>query len=118
MSEATKKAEDAAHWEAVENATELLHEERFVEALVALREVIRSDPKNPYAFHYLGVALYETGELEAARDAYRACLHLAPKHLGARVALAHVLRGLGDTKMAIREGMEALSQAPGDGDAL
>jgi tetratricopeptide (TPR) repeat protein len=58
------------------------------------------------------------GELEAARDAYRACLQLARMHLGARVALTHVLRQLGDARGAIREGMAALSHSPGDGDAL
>jgi len=111
-------AEDAAHWDAVEEAAELLHEERFREALSMLRDVLQRDSKNPYAFFLAGVALFESGELEPARDAYRACLNVAPKHLGARVALSHVLRSLGDTKEAVREGMEALSQNPGDGDAL
>ncbi|WP_394821849.1 tetratricopeptide repeat protein [Pendulispora albinea] len=111
-------AQDAAHWEAVEEASELLHEERFREALEVLRDILRKDAKNPYAFFLTGIALYEVGELEPSRDAYRACLNVAPKHLGARVALSHVLRTLGDTKSAIREGMEALSQSPGDGDAL
>ena len=110
--------DDKAYWDAVEEATELLHEERFREALVALREVIQKTPRNPYAYYFLGVALYEVGELEAARDAYRACLNLAPDHLGARVALSHVLRQLGDAKEAIKEGTRALSQAPGDGEAL
>ncbi|HEX4448605.1 MAG TPA: tetratricopeptide repeat protein [Polyangiaceae bacterium] len=109
---------DAAHWAAVEEATELLHEERFREALVELRNVIQADPKNPYAYHFLGVALFEVGEVEAARDAYGASLKLAPHHLGSRVALAHVLRMTGDIRGAIREGLAALSQAPGDADAL
>jgi tetratricopeptide (TPR) repeat protein len=114
----TKDTKDTAYWEAVEEATELLHEERWHEALTKLRDVLKNDPTNPYAYHYAGVALYESGELEAARDAYRASLKLAPKFLGARIALAHVLRELGDTRDAAREGLEALSQAPGDGDAL
>jgi Flp pilus assembly protein TadD len=109
---------DHAHWDAVEEATEMLHAEQFHEALVELRDVIKRDPTNPYAYHFLGVALFETGELEAARDAYRACLRLAPAHLGARVALAHVLRDLGDSKAALDEGMVALEKAPADGDAL
>lgn len=112
------EADDAAHWSAVEEATELLHEERYHDAMVELRRVVQDDPKNPYAFYYLGVAFYEVGELEASRDAYMACLKLAPKHLGARVALSHVLRQTGDVRGAIREGMAALSQAPGDGEAL
>ncbi|MCW5837591.1 MAG: tetratricopeptide repeat protein [Labilithrix sp.] len=109
---------DAAHWAAVEEATELLHEERFREALEALRDVIRQDPENPYAFFFLGQALYEVGELQPARDAYRASLRLAPEHLGARVALVHVLRKLGETRDAVSEGLVALEQAPTDGDAL
>jgi len=109
---------DKAYWDAVEEATELLHEERFRDALQELRGVIQRDPQNPYAYHYLGVALYEVGELEPARDAYRACLRLAPSHLGSRVALSHVLRQLGDAKGAIKEGTTALSQSPDDPDAL
>lgn len=111
-------AVDAKRWEAVEEATELLHEERFREALVELREAIKKDPSNPYAYYFLGVGLFEVGELEAARDAYRATLKLAPTHLGARVALTHVLRQLGDLREALKEGTQALSQSPGDADAL
>jgi Flp pilus assembly protein TadD len=115
------RPQDAEHdtqWDAVEEATELLHEERFREALVYLRDVIRKSPTNPYAYYFLGVGLYEVGELEAARDAYRASLKLTPAHLGARVALSHVLRALGDFRGAVVEGMQALSQAPEDSDAL
>lgn len=116
--EGTMDDRDAAHWEAVEEATELLEEERFHEALRVLRDVIQKDPTNPYAFFFLGQALYEVGEMEPARDAYRAALKLAPKHLGARVALTHVLRKLGEHRDAIKEGMIALEQAPGDADVL
>jgi cytochrome c-type biogenesis protein CcmH/NrfG len=109
---------DGTHWSAVEEATELLHEERFREAMVELRRVILADPRNPYAYYFLGIALFEVGEADPARDAYLASLRLAPHHLGARVALAHVLRMTGDVRGAVREGMAALSQAPGDADAL
>ncbi len=109
---------DAAHWEAVEDALELLHEERYREALEVLRDILKADPKNSYAFFFLGQAFYEVGEMEPARDAYRACLTLAPKHLGARIAICHVERKLGRHREAIKEGMIALEQAPTDGDAL
>ena len=111
-------AADRAHWDAVEEVSELLHEERFRDALAVLRDVLRADGRNPYAFYFLGIALYETGEQQPARDAYRACLTLAPRHLGARVALTHVLRALGDLRGAIQEGTKALTQAPGDADVL
>jgi Flp pilus assembly protein TadD len=116
--ETEAKGQDAAHWAAVEEAVELLHEERHREALVELRGVLQANAKNAYAYFFLGVAFFETGEVEAARDAHLACLKLAPGHLGARVALCHVLRILGDLRGAVRQGMTALSQAPGDADAL
>jgi tetratricopeptide (TPR) repeat protein len=109
---------DAAHWSAVEEASELMHEERFRDAIVEIRRLLQEDPRNPYAYHLLGMAFFEVGELEPARDAYRACLRLAPKHLGARVALSHLLRATGDVKAAIREGQIALEQSPGDLEAL
>jgi Flp pilus assembly protein TadD len=109
---------DSAHWAAVEEATELLHEERFRDAMIELRRVVQADPKNPYAYFFLGIAFFEVGELDASRDGYAACLKLAPGHMGARVALAHVLRMSGDVRGAIREGMAALNRTPGDPDAL
>jgi Flp pilus assembly protein TadD len=109
---------DRADWDAVEEATELLHEERYREAMVELRGALHKNPRNPYAFYFLGVAMFEVGELEPARDAYAACLKLAPRHMGARVALCHVLRLTGDVRGAIREGLAALSQSPGDPDTL
>jgi len=109
---------DAEQWDAVDEAVELLHEERFREALEVLRGIAKADPTNPYAFFFMGQGLYEVGEMEPARDAYRACLTLAPRHLGARIALAHVERKLGRHREAIKEGIIALEQAPTDGDAL
>jgi Flp pilus assembly protein TadD len=115
---ATKDERDAAHWSAVEEAAELLVERRFMDALIALRDVIKADPTNPYAFNYLGAGLYETGQLEPARDAYRAAIRLAPDFLGARVGLSHVLRMLGDAQGALAQAKEALRRFPKDGEAL
>jgi tetratricopeptide (TPR) repeat protein len=112
------EAHDHAHWDAAAEASELLHEQRYNDALVELHHVLDQDARNPYALHMLGVAFYETGQLEPARDAYRACLRVAPAHLGARVALTHVLRALGDLRGAIEEGTAALGQAPDDADVL
>jgi Flp pilus assembly protein TadD len=110
--------DDPKNWEEVEDATELLHEEQFQEALYALRDVIKANPKNPYAYYFLGIALFETAQPEAARDAYRAAVRLSPDYLGARIALSHVLRMLGDIRGSIAEAEEALRRSPEDGDAL
>lgn len=111
-------ARDAKHWEAVEQAAEIVADEQYKAALGELRAVIEADPTNPYAYNYLGVALYELGELEPARDAYRAAIAVSPKYLGARISLSHVLRDLGEAREALKHGMIALSDAQGDGDAL
>ncbi len=110
--------EDAARWDAVEEAVELIVEEHYRDALDALRRVLEKDAKNSYAYNWVGVAMFESGEMEPARDAYRAALKLAPGYVGARVSLSHVLRQLGDYREAIKEGMVALEQQPGDSDAL
>ncbi len=107
---------DAKHWGEVEDAVELIHDEQVVEAIYALREVIQRSPKNPYAYHWLGVALFESSELEAARDAYRAALSLSPEYKGARIHLSHVLRMLGDVRGALESAEAARRQDPTDPD--
>jgi tetratricopeptide (TPR) repeat protein len=109
---------DAANWEEVEEATELLQEFDYPRAMLALRDVIKANANNPYAFNYLGVAFFEIKNLEAARDAYRAAVRLAPRYLGARVALSNVLRMLGDADGALAHAREALRIEPKDADAL
>ncbi len=113
-----RPAEDGAYWEAVEEAAELLREARYPEAMAALRDVIKETPNNAYAYNYLGVAFYEIKNLEAARDAYRAAVRVSPDYLGARIALSHVLRELGDAKGALAEAKEAVRRFPKDGEAL
>jgi Flp pilus assembly protein TadD len=112
------EAADAARWEAVEEAAELLQEERYQEALLTLRHVLRESPSNPYAYFFLGQACYELGQLDPARDAYRAAVRLAPDYLGARVALSHALRRLGDNDGALAQAKEALRRFPKDGEAM
>ena len=114
----TAELKDAARWDAVEEATELLQEDKLPEAMIALRAVVKADANNHYAYHYLGVAFYELDNKEAARDAYRAAVRVAPDYLGARVALSHVLRELRDLDVALSEAREALNRFPRDGEAL
>ena len=47
----------SAHWDAVEDAVELLHDERVDEALPLLRAALERDPGNVYAHFHLGTAL-------------------------------------------------------------
>jgi Flp pilus assembly protein TadD len=111
-------ARDEAHWEAVEEASELLSERKFEDALLELKRILDADHKNPYAFNLLGTALFELGRLEAARDAFRAATLVSPSFLGARVSLSHVLRKLRDPSGAEKEAREALILFPRDGEAM
>ncbi|MBK8258326.1 MAG: tetratricopeptide repeat protein [Polyangiaceae bacterium] len=109
---------DREHWDAVDEACELLLEERYEDGLRALRDVIKADPQNPYAYHYAGVAMAELKQIEPARDAFRAALRYAPNYLAARVALSHVLRELGDARGALIEAEDALARFPRDAEAM
>jgi tetratricopeptide (TPR) repeat protein len=113
-----REREDVEHWEAVEEATEMLIEGDYHEALIKLRDVIKTDPRNSYAYFYAGTALFEIGQFEAAATAYRAAVRLAPRYLAARVGLSHALRILEEHRAAMAEARKALEIAPGDGDAL
>jgi tetratricopeptide (TPR) repeat protein len=111
-------SDDGERWEAVEDATERLVEGDARGAVELLAPVIAADPANAYAFHYLGVALFELGELGPARDAFGAALRLSPRYLGARVARSHALRMLGDAEAAREDALVAITDFPADGDAL
>ncbi len=110
--------QDVHDWDEVEEATELLLEGAHEAVLEELRRVLQQSPNNPYAYYYLAVAFYALKRPEAARDAYQATLRLSPDYLAARVALAHVLRELGDLEEAMLHAKTALQRFPDDGDAM
>ena len=109
---------DAARWDAVEEATEYLVAGEHERVLELLRDVLEKDPKNAYAYHYLGAAFFELETYDAAADAYRAALSFRPNYLGARVALVHALRLSNEADAATSEAREALRRFPDDADAL
>lgn len=111
-------SDDSARWDAVEEATELLLEGDPHEALYRLRNIVKGDPRNPYAFYYIGTAMFEVGRFDAAVDAYEAALRLSPRYMAARVGLSHALRIEGDLQGALKQARKALEQVPGDGDGL
>ena len=108
---------DAKHWDDVDEASELLGERRFQEALNELKAVIQRDANNPYAYNLLGTALWELSQLEPARDAFRAAVLLSPHFLGARLGLSHTLRKLGDLRGAEQQARVAVTRFPDDGEA-
>jgi len=109
---------DHAHWEAVEEASELLVEGQFEEALRELKDILVGDPNNPYAYQLLGSTLWELRQYEPARDAYQAAILVAPDFLASRIGLSHALRKTGDLPGAEREARFALRRFPNDGEVL
>jgi tetratricopeptide (TPR) repeat protein len=119
MSRRSSHAEerDSARWEAVEEASELVAERSFEEALRALKAVVEKDAQNAYAYNLMGAVFWELKQLEPARDAFRAAVLSSPSYLGARVSLSHTLRRLRDPVQAEREARLAIARAGDDGDA-
>ena len=119
----TREISDAARWEAVEEATEppprgALSRGRWS----SLRNVLEvADPKNAYAYHYLGVAFFEVGEPRTGpRRLPREPQARAPGYLGAPCSPSVTSFASSETSRApLREGLAALSRiGVGDPDAL
>jgi tetratricopeptide (TPR) repeat protein len=112
------EARDAAHWAAVEEASEMLIGGDFERGLGTLRAIIERDRDNPYAFHFLGAALFDMKQFAAAHDAYVAALRVSPGYRASRVGLSHCLRLLGDQQAALDQANVILAEHGEDGDAL
>ncbi|MEZ4405560.1 MAG: tetratricopeptide repeat protein [Polyangiales bacterium] len=113
-----KTPSDADRWDAVADAVELLHEDRYDDAITALREVLRADPGNDHAHFHLGVAFMRKEAAGPALAAFANAARLKPEHLGATVYQAWCLYELGRFADAIAMGQRALGLRADDGDAL
>jgi tetratricopeptide (TPR) repeat protein len=66
-----------------------------------LREAVRRDPKNPAAWHALGLVQLSQGDLTGAEQAYRAGLLADPAALENRIGLATLALRRGDLAGAL-----------------
>jgi len=64
---------------------------RWDEAIAFHAEAVRLDPKGPGFHTHLGIALYNSGELQAAEGSFRVALSLNPNDVVAHFNLAAVL---------------------------
>jgi cytochrome c-type biogenesis protein CcmH/NrfG len=106
------------HWEAVEDAVELLATGELDDALASLRDIAAGDPDNEYAFYFLGNAYYERKDYDRALAAYVRALELRPRYPGAMIGAGQALRMLGQYERANRMGQEVLRLRKDDPDAL
>ncbi len=114
----TDDPQDAARWQAVEEAAELLREGDAEGAIPLLRAELERDPGNVYAHFHLGNALAHAGKHGPALAAYAEAERRAPAYLGAVVAKGWCLHELGRFAEAVRAGQRALELRPEDPDAL
>ena len=105
-------------WEAAEEGMELLHSGETDQAIDELLRVARNDPKNEYAFHFLGHAYFEKEAYPEALKSYVEALKLAPDYFGAMLGAGQTLRMMGEYDRAIRMGQRVLQSHQDDGDAL
>ena len=105
-------------WEAAEEGMELLHSGEVERAIDELLRVTREDPKNEYAFHFLGHAYFEKEAYPEALKSYVEALTLVPEYVGAMIGAGQALRMMGEYDRAIRMGQRVLKSRPDDGDAL
>jgi cytochrome c-type biogenesis protein CcmH/NrfG len=110
--------ERESHWEAVEEAVDLLETGEVDAAIDELGRLAAEDPENEYAFHFLGNALYEKKEYEKALAAYVRALEVVPRYAGAMIGAGQALRMLGQHERAMRMGKEVLRMRKDDPDAL
>lgn len=109
---------DGEKWDAAQEGAELIAEGEIDEAIAELERVLDRDPKNEYAYYFLGAAHFEKGAFEKAMKASLKALEIAPEYLGALVQLGHTLRMMGRHQEAIRVARQLLAKNKDDGDAL
>jgi tetratricopeptide (TPR) repeat protein len=83
-------------------------------AAVAYREAYRLDPQDDNALLGLGVALYESGQFAAAREAFEALLILLPGSYAATVNLGALCERQGDLRCASERYEQATRIDPRD----
>lgn len=105
-------------WEAAQEGMELLHAGEADQAIDELLRVVREDPENEYAFHFLGHAYFEKEAYPEALKSYVEALKLAPEYVGAMVGAGQTLRMMGEYDRAIRMGQRVLQKQEDDGDGL
>lgn len=105
-------------WETAEEGMELLHAGELDQAIDELLRVVREDPENEYAFHFLGHAYFQKEAYREALKSYVEALKLAPDYVGAMIGAGQTLRMMGEYDRAIRMGRRVLQQQADDGDGL
>ncbi len=91
----------------IEEVDSLMNENKFIEAILALKKIIKKFPNNAYGYYLLGVARLKTGLFSLAEKSFLEADRLDPNH-------PEVIRSLGWTKIMLgktEEGRKDLRNA-------
>lgn len=88
------------------------------EAIAGYRQYLYAKPRQTAVWYEFGVTLARDGETEQAVNAFERMLRLDPGNLGGEIGLAESEAALGRYHRALRLYDKALSQTPGQYDAL
>jgi tetratricopeptide (TPR) repeat protein len=91
-------------------------QDRFEEALALLDRALALDPAQPQTHFLRAGTLARASFTEDSIAAYRRCLELQPRHLGALLGLGHVLKAVGDYKAAVESYEACIREAPDFGE--
>jgi predicted O-linked N-acetylglucosamine transferase (SPINDLY family) len=86
---------------------------RLTEAEALFRDVLRDEPSNADALHFLGVVLGQRGETAAAIDNIRRAIALRPGAPAFHNNLGKALEGVGDLAGAVQSYRRAVELEPG-----
>lgn len=98
----------ATKWDAVlSGLSSIVREDTLAGATAAWARAVESDPSDPRALHFQGVALMAIGEFKQAADSFEKAIELWPASLGSRVLKAECHARIRQTDQA-RETLEAM----------
>ncbi len=97
----------------ITQAIQLQREGRLDDAEKIYRAVLRKQPGNADALHFLGVLLHQTGQSERAVESISRALVFNPRYLDAHLNLGNILREMGRLDDAAARYRQLLALAPG-----
>lgn len=110
-------AQEPGPTEATALAIQLYQQGHNAEAIRALKEVVKKHPKDPLAWHYLGLSLGLKEDWKGARKAFEQAVALRPGFAASRANLANTLLFTKGVNDAEKEAKQALSLEPTNAEA-
>ena len=89
---------DTGHF--LELAQNYLHQNHFDEAIKICGEILKTEPRNQYAFYYMGLANFRSGKLQMAIQQVQTAIDLDAKRPEFLCDLGEILEALGSKKEA------------------